>query len=536
MSFQREAMLAELMTDALPSVFVLFVLKAIVLLAFFAFTGFGTYISLRRPVLEQLQGGAKKSSKRAAKTPRASAKASRVHRGPPELTFILRHIFRTPAKSILIFATALIFVVALGLLAETIRNSEEEIDRLFATTIVEAEILRSSEDMERRTRLLFDVVPRRTYDFVFDTSFVQHAFIEAGHGFAFVLPPAGDGSFPDDVLANLVIARDDDIPGGGETRVFMQTHFDFLFATNNLRHFTEDGEGFLSRMTDTPQTLANMQINFAQGFGEVDFVYDGGDIPIIISQRISMERGVNLGDTVFIALVNNTPYMDYLFDTRHSGVPPAWQYVRATVIGMHDNAALLPLMQHSAIMPLDALESIFGPDLGYITFRFTINPDYNRDWQAVTNVLTRSLWPIHPWFNTIELVVHDNELRFVAEPMEQNLSLLRLLYPIAIAISAIIGIGLSILLMLQSAKNAAIMAVLGMPRHKSRIILWLKPMLVGLLGTIFGMLMLAAITAAIGLPLLIAAIPYTAGAIIGNVIAVVLITNRAPLDLLQVKE
>ena len=56
----------------------------------------------------------------------------------------------------------------------------------------------------------------------------------------------------------------------------------------------------------------------------------------------------------------------------------------------------------------------------------------------------------------------------VVIPMEQNLSLLKLLYPVAIVLSAIMGLGLLLLLMLQNAKVVAIMRVLGTSKNKSR--------------------------------------------------------------------
>lgn len=56
------------------------------------------------------------------------------------LRFIFRHIARSMAKTLLVATVALAFTLALGFLRLTISNTEEQIDRLYATTFVEAEI------------------------------------------------------------------------------------------------------------------------------------------------------------------------------------------------------------------------------------------------------------------------------------------------------------------------------------------------------------------------------------------------------------
>jgi hypothetical protein len=243
-----------------------------------------------------------------------------------------------------------------------------------------------------------------------------------------------------------------------------------------------------------------------------------------------------MGDRVLIAYADYQSYLSYLISTNPPEIVPEWAYTEAVIIGTHNGAALVPLMQHAALIPLEALEHLLGQTLGYMAFRFGINPDFNRELQTINEDLNRIIWSIHPWLNTLDANIHDEELRHVIEPMEQTLSLFRLLYPIAIVLSIILGAGLSVLLMLQNAKNAAIMTVLGMPKYKSRLMLWMELMIVCIAGAAIGMAVLAAITLGLGAPLLFTALPYIAGTITGAAIGAILITNKAPLDLLQVKE
>jgi hypothetical protein len=135
------------------------------------------------------------------------------------------------------------------------------------------------------------------------------------------------------------------------------------------------------------------------------------------------------------------------------------------------------------------------------------------------------------------LFLDDEELRMVVIPMEQNLSLLSLLYPVTIVLSVIIGLGLSLLLMLQNAKVAAIQRVLGTSKIKARTTLCGEQMFICLFGLAVGLVMLAILgwgfgfASSLGLAGL-----YLAGAVAGMVAGAVVVTDRPPLELLQVRE
>jgi len=131
--------------------------------------------------------------------------------------------------------------------------------------------------------------------------------------------------------------------------------------------------------------------------------------------------------------------------------------------------------------------------------------------------------------------MYDEELRTVVGSMEENLSLLRLLYPVAIAVSLIIGIGLSMLLMLQNAKNAAIMRVLGSPKNRTLLILCTEQLIVCLFGLLFGLCLSAIAGWGAGASVIIAVL-YLSGVFIGSAVGGLLVINRPPLELLQVKE
>ena len=540
----RAAFIADFLDSALPSPWVLVGLCALVIIVMLIIVWFGTRKLINHPVLELLQGTVAKAryeKDEANKTKEEKNTTPLVPKYRPNIkteSHILRHIVRTPVKTLLVLGVTLFFVVALGWLGETVNRAEDEINRLFDTTIVYANILRRSDDPERRTRLMFDIIPKRVVDAIYEYGFVHDGpkFIEAANGFSIILPKPEDGQFPHEVLYDAILSRYDDLPGGGVFARLLLDTFDGLIAVNDLRHYTEDRQGFIGRLPGVGND--NLKITYAPGFDESDFVFTAGQpVPIIISERVRQQRGVNMGDMVIIAYVDYNHYLTWLIHTVAPETLPEWHYISAQVIGIHNDAIFEAHMQNATLVPPLLLESLLGDSLGYMSFRFGINPHFNRylDWTA-RRIRTSLVVHRGDWFNHLDVDIRDEELRLVVEPMEQNLSLLRLLYPIVIILSIIIGMGLTILLTMQNAKNAAILRVLGVPKRTARLMLWLELMIVSIAGALIGLVILVLMRQGINTAIFIAAAPYIIGAVIGAAIGAIMVTNRAPLDLLQVKE
>jgi hypothetical protein len=178
-----------------------------------------------------------------------------------------------------------------------------------------------------------------------------------------------------------------------------------------------------------------------------------------------------------------------------------------------------------------------GDELRFISIQFEIDPAFNRIVAQIYGEIEDIVGHRRAGEEPLSLLIEDEELRMVVIPMEQNLSLLRLLYPVAIALSAIIGFGLSLLLMLQNAKVAAIMRVLGTTKTKSRATLCFEQIAVCIAGLVMGLIALAALGWGFGsISSLGLAGVYLVGAVVGTVVGSVVVTNRPPLDLLQVRE
>ena len=245
--------------------------------------------------------------------------------------------------------------------------------------------------------------------------------------------------------------------------------------------------------------------------------------PVILSQTTMENRGLALGDTMYI----------HHFD-RDTTV---WDYP-AKIIGVHNGEIRRDGLEDAAILPVSVLEVIHGIGTRYITARFEINPGKNRELEVVQEEWEDIARIRNVGDAVLDFVWHDAELRQVVEQTERNLSLLLILYPIAVTASLLIGFGLGLLLMLPNAKNAAIMRVLGAKIGKTRRILGTGQLLCCVLGLFLGLTIqyLAGWNQAGQLTLLIQAGLYFAVMLIGSGIGMMVITKHTPIELLQVKE
>ena len=419
--------------------------------------------------------------------------------------YIYKHIVRAPSKSLLSMAVALAFTLALGILQNNITSLEAEIDRIYAETVVNAEIRICPNFIGANVRrLVGDIVPTPVVRDILALGVVRETYLEAG-ATAFLMAPS---------ISPLSILEQPVSAGGLDT----------LVGIRELRHLTEAPDGFIGR-----DLSFDMEVQFSEGFSEHSFdsfLYtDNAVIPVILSRELEQKRGLTLGDSFHIIY-----YRPILFRRGE------WLYNNAVVAGIHNGEGLPNNVRDGAVVPLNALEALLGDFTGFFTFKFSIDPAFNRELATVSEQIDGYLaWPLYPWREQLAVDIFDQELRFGAASLRQQALLFQMLFPVAVGISAVIGVGLGMLTMLQNAKNAAIMRVLGMSKPMSQLVLWVWQMIICVSGGLIGLLLTVTV---VGLRtnLIVVIVPYLAGAMIGAAVGAILITSRAPLDLLQVKE
>ena len=488
---------------------------------------------LNFPVLNQLQGTLvrlKKPKKTAVKDsvppqymqakfaplPAFNLKSAFTHSFRNSLNWVRRQIVRSQVKTALLFLVATFLVTALGWLQESILRTENDIEYLFQTTEVWAEIRQENLFEVRDDRYLGDVIHSRTADRIRDKHYITNLFIEGGSFRSFIVAPDENGLFPADNWHE-VIGFDMERPI--LWRQNLDT-LDFTFAFNDLELFITE-----NTIDDVDWGL---QIDFYEGFGVEDFNFTAEDfaanlpVPVILPDSILERRGLNIGDEAFFAY------------TRFS--PRFWTDVPIIIIGRHNGEVFRESASEAIFLPIEAYQSMFG-ELGLITsISFMIDPAYNHQTIEIREDLINSIFMVNPAIVRIILHMSDHNLHTMVGIARQTLMLLTLIYPLAIGASIFIAAGLSLLIMLQNAKNAAVLRVLGAPRIKVAAMLITEQLIVCLIGAAAGGLVLASLGANFGEEFLFVLGLYFAGILAGTISGAIVICNRTPMNMLQVKE
>ncbi|MCL2170142.1 MAG: ABC transporter permease [Defluviitaleaceae bacterium] len=510
-------------------------------IAALASLGIAGSVVTRKPVLEQLQGGAQVKVKKPQNNQRVDPgelptgfvlgavnisheplKTTKGGRRTAAFRHIKRHIFRSPLKSTLAAVVALFFVVSLGWLDNTITTTGERIDYLWANTVVSAQVRPALDEEQTVTEEFFRHanISAAVARHMLNIGWAQSVYMEALWWFSTMRSQ----EYFDNRQEPLSI-------WGGETFIIGINDF-YGFLEENTRTALDDALGVLG---------SNIEVTFLEGFGSDDFEFFGPDVPtpVIVRASYFYEMGYSLGDILVVSNMT-TPMQAQVIGVFEYGVQRGvnrWGDEIGTII-MPLNALHFHTYDH---FMFDEQGGWGIGGLLYMTLNLEINPNRNRNltdiYPLVNTVLTqndlgRFVAPI-----PLELVLHDGELRMAIEPLESNLALMQLLYPIAIAVAAILSVGMSMLIMLQNAKAAAIMRVLGKPKGKSQLTLCGEQVFVTMTGVATGILALFVIGVAAfePVPLGLAGM-YFAGAVIGSAVGAFVISAKTPLELLQVRE
>lgn len=186
------------------------------------------------------------------------------------------------------------------------------------------------------------------------------------------------------------------------------------------------------------------------------------------------------------------------------------------------------------IVTSDLVEEI---SINLTVIEFTINPELNREMSIVRERIEEIIKQSGTGLTSLVLDLQDEELRFVLQPMEENLALLWRLYPVVVVVSMLIAAGLSFFLTLQNTKNVAVMSIFGATRKRIGILLWTEQIALCLSGLLLGVGLFTILSWGFGVSeLLMIAGLCLFSVMAGSAFGLNIIIRRAPLDLLQVKE
>lgn len=185
---------------------------------------------------------------------------------------------------------------------------------------------------------------------------------------------------------------------------------------------------------------------------------------------------------------------------------------------------------------MEYIKSYYGQDDMILTARFTFDCTKNRELLQQAEKLEQMAAEDKKSLLPLRLVIWDEELREVLEPMERTLALFRILFPAAAAVFAVTGFGLQLLLILQRSREAAIMRALGLPVPEVRRLIVSEQIINGIAGLLAGVLLTGILRWEMTAGTLIGLLAYLAGMAAGAAAGGIAVTDRRPLELLQVKE
>lgn len=492
----------------------------------------GTAYLSHRPTLELLQGGvqAKQKEKKAAaqasldmgqETAETQVSAAAWTQPLPAVTMAKRssgiahmlrfvgcHVRRSKAKSLLVFLLAALFTVGLAAIRISILNSTAKVDELYQTVNVNLELVKR----DSLTDVDGGFISQSTIDRIADTGFISNFYGEAECGV-------------------LDIKRREDVrpaAGGAPAVSTDSTSQARQRALYSLRSFTEL-DSFLSGNGSGVDILYHTgwdeSMFLPQDWGTYEEARDWQSVlPVLLPQEIYEGYRITPGERIIMKIERGNG-LDLIME------------VAGTYTGRVSGGSTPVILTPAGVM--DVIMKGFPY---YSTARFNIDPARNRELNTFRAALDEIINANRAGLVPLRTLLLDEDLRNAIEPLEDSIRLMEVLYPVALALSLLAAAGVSALLILTEAREAAIMRVLGTTKLRSRIMLVLQIVFVVLAGLLIGLTAALGWSSSAGLALAIfdmsalRAVAYLICAVTGSTAGAVTVTNRPPLELLQVKE
>ncbi|MDF2571865.1 MAG: FtsX-like permease family protein [Sporomusa sp.] len=416
----------------------------------------------------------------------------RANFGIAQITrYVFHHIIRSPLKTCLAIVLPVCSIASIGWIHQTIVFSTGEVARLYETTVVTGDVIKgNTTSYSGGEGGAF--ICKQTIDDLMNTGFIQDMFVEAAAE-AVVYPMINYRLQLNRAESGIVLCGFD-----------RPEHF-----------FSESGR--------------NITIEYAGGLNETIFtktysteseMKKGSTLAVL--PKMLMERlGLQVGDMIAIGSGNKA----YTFKV-------AGQYSGQIAGNLGSGVDTI-------LMPLSVLTLLKEGEPLYISAAFVIDPAKNRDLASLREEAESIVQRTNAGLVELRLLLWDEELTKVVGPLEKNIEMLTVLYPVFVVVSTLIAIVLSLLLITQQSKETAIMRILGATKLRVRIALTLEQAVLCIAGIIIGLILVALLSGGkISVPgsVVLCAFVYFAGTLLGAVAGAVFAAERSPLELLQVKE
>lgn len=466
--------------------------------------------SARRSVLEVLQGGTVRPrvDGAPASTPKGSpasqavpgivipqAQISKKHRGGGAALarFTLRHALRSPVRTALYLCTALLFGISLAVIQQNLSQASSQIDALYETVQVTAEVVKTNpmasvNDGSGENGF----IAQETIDQLLDTGFFSDYYAEAQKNNA--------------ILSLILPNQSGKVLHSVEKLVL-------LMPSDEAKFLSQEGNSI--EIEYFPGYDGSI---FSQGnYGEANELgLPAHALPILLPRELYESWNAPGGSYFMLGCGDNGRSVSVIIAGVYDGT-----YVNAGAI----------------LMPTGVAQWIGVASLSYTKANFEVDRAKNRELpqllaeadEIVSDPMAGSL--------PLSFLLWDEELREAIGPLNENVKVLELLYPLVLLLSALTAAGLTALLLVQRTKTAALLRVIGVSRIQARWMLGTELLLPALIGECVVVLVLMKLFPMVSTGSMAeGAAIYILGAIVGALLGVYMVTRKRPLELLQVKE
>ena len=417
--------------------------------------------------------------------------------------FVWRHIGRRPVHTTLMIVVAFAFLMAVAWMQVSIGLDTAEVERLYATTEIAGELLKQDEAFTTHMGDAFV-----TYDMIewlMDSGYVCDLYTEAAE--TVKVDRYTMNRITGEILSSQSIGSD--IP---------------LRSTENIERFCEEN---------------HVTIDYADGYGpelfttgwkysvpNMDMLALKNETPVLIPETWLEQYDLKYGQRITISIRSVQV------------VRPLELVIAGSIEHVDSGDGISRSAWDKVMIPPSVLEYVKAMgDWTFSTVQFTINPSCNRELDTIKEEIINRLGNSRMVTQKATVMLWTGELRQVVEPFEKNLDLMKMLFPVTVAVSVIAGGGLVFLLLLQRTEEAALLRVLGNGRRRTRRILLSEPVLLSMSGLLIGGCAVYYGFSEISIwQILTFAGAYLGGCVLGAVFGTAHITRKRPLELLQVKE
>lgn len=418
----------------------------------------------------------------------------------PTMRYVMRQILRTPFKTALVVLIAAGFVFALGWMRFTVDYSIAEADRIYDSTVVEGEIVKRNTLMGTN---FSGIIADKTVEKLNESDFVENLYLEA-------------------TQTRNIIAYDDPNSGPYSWRNPDAIEFDMsravllptFIATNNYEKFVEE--------YGIEVKFSMFQSSFEDSDAEM-LSY----CPVILPDETFAQIGLRMGDIVHVG-----------YTSEGGGI-----YSGGMVIaGTYSGDISIEEGGYPCIIPLNWMKSDaerMHLPMRYSVAEFTIDTSKNRELDTFREGMGAIVESPDAGKLELSLLLWDEELKQVVKPLEQNVRLMSVLYPVTAVLSVIIAAGIAALLVMQAAHETALLRAVGLKRRRVLVMNTVQMAIPCLVGIIVGFAAVLILrndsTSALGVGAICAA-AYLAGAVMGAMAASLAVLKRRPMQLLQINE